>query len=144
MTRIHQNSAEGATGPNQEWSQQGNTNKTGEQPSILQKDNQGSREHGKQTAQKHCHPNTRNDTTLLGLRWAPSCAGVLPAVAYTCKASLYTTSFPLTKATLSSRRAPSMNEKGVTSEPAVGEKIPAAARVHRNCSAGCPRRLKEG
>lgn len=42
---------------------------------------------------------------------APANAAVLLAMACTCKASLYTTSVPLTKATLSSPAAPAMKEE---------------------------------
>jgi hypothetical protein len=58
---------------------------------------------------------------------APTRAAVPPGVAYTCNASLYTTSFPLTKATLSSQRAPVTKEEVVTSNPAVAEEAAAAA-----------------
>jgi hypothetical protein len=52
---------------------------------------------------------------------APARSAVLPAVAYTCKASLYTASFPLNNAALSSRRAPVTKEEAVNSDPAVAE-----------------------
>jgi hypothetical protein len=64
---------------------------------------------------------------------APTRAAVLPAVAYTCNASLYTTSFPLTKAMPSSRRAPVMKEEVVTSDPAVAEEAAAAAARVKEC-----------
>jgi hypothetical protein len=41
---------------------------------------------------------------------APARAAILPAVAYTCKASLYATSFPLTNATLSSRSSNGLHD----------------------------------
>jgi hypothetical protein len=40
----------------------------------------------------------------------------------------------LTKATLSSQRAPFIKEDVVTSEPAVAEEAAALARVSRNCN----------
>jgi hypothetical protein len=63
---------------------------------------------------------------------AAALAAVLPAVAYTCKASLYTTSFPLTNGTLSSGRAAVTKEEVVTS---VAEEAAASSRVSRNCTA---------
>jgi hypothetical protein len=88
--------------------------------------------------------NTKYKTTQ-GPLWAPWHLRVVPpaycAVAYTCNASLYTTSFPLTKATSSSRRPPVTKEEVVTSDPAVAEEAAAAARVRRSCIVGRPRHV---
>jgi hypothetical protein len=46
---------------------------------------------------------------------------------------------PLTEASQSSRSAPAIIDKGVTSEPADTEEAVLAARVQRNCMAGWPR-----
>jgi hypothetical protein len=70
---------------------------------------------------------------------APAHAAVPLAVACTCKASLYTTSFPFTNAALSSRRAAVTKEEVVTSDPAVAEEAAASARVRRNYIASRPR-----
>jgi hypothetical protein len=63
-------------------------------------------------------------------------ATVPPAVAYTCKASPQTTSFPFTNAKLCAQRAPVTKEEVVTSDPAVAEEAVALARMRRNCIAG--------
>jgi hypothetical protein len=96
--------SKGRHGAHSEWQFQGNANKSETTTLEAQttKDPQRTHSDMRQKLQHSTLHRIQNYSGSTVGTVAPTRAAVPPAVAYACNASLYTTSFPLTKATLSS------------------------------------------